>query len=118
MVCQNKESLSLKHEPTRTSQLSEGGEELAGQGLDLVVSQRDDTDVFWHTAQDLEHAFWERDELAVWQICKEKECEIDINTSRELLILRSTRNFKFSPGLCRHLLVQSEIAPMRKMRDG
>lgn len=61
-----------------TSQLSEGRKELAGKGLHLIVSQRDNADVFWDTPQDLEHTVWERDELAVRQVYREKEHDYEI----------------------------------------
>lgn len=64
-----------------TSQLSEGWKELAGNGLHLIVSQCDSADFFWDTPEDLEHTIWERNELAFWQVCKEKKIVVwDCNT--------------------------------------
>lgn len=67
-----------KNQLSATSQLSEGRKELAGKGLHLIVSQRDNVDVFRDTPQDLEHTVWERDELAVRQVCREEERDYEI----------------------------------------
>lgn len=48
-----------------TPQPGEDGKEFARDDLHLVVSQSDETDVVRDTAQDLEDAVWEGNELAV-----------------------------------------------------
>lgn len=48
-----------------TLQLGEDGKEFAREDLHLVVSQSDEMDVVRDTAQDLEDAVWEGNELAV-----------------------------------------------------
>lgn len=48
-----------------TLQPGEDGKEFAREDLHLVVSQSDETDVVRDTAQDLEDAIWEGNELAV-----------------------------------------------------
>lgn len=56
-----------------TSQLAEGGDESAGEGLQLVVGQGDVVDPLGDTPHGLVDADGEGDQLAVGQICPQRD---------------------------------------------
>lgn len=55
-----------------TSELTERGHELAGEGLELVVGQRDEVDLVGDIPQDLVDANGEGNQFALGQICSQR----------------------------------------------
>lgn len=53
-------------------ELTECGHELAGEGLELIVGQRDEVDLVSDIAQDLVDADGEGNQLALSQICSQR----------------------------------------------
>ena len=59
--------------PSRpTSELTERGHELAGEGLELVVGQRDEVNPVSDISQDLVDADGEGNQLALGQVCSQR----------------------------------------------
>lgn len=52
--------------------MTECGHELAGEGLELIVGQRDEVDLVGDIPQDLVDADGERNQLALSQICSQR----------------------------------------------
>lgn len=55
-----------------TSELTERGHELAGEGLELVIGKRDEVDLVSDISQDLVNANRERSQLALSQVCSQR----------------------------------------------
>lgn len=55
-----------------TSELTECGHELAGEGLELVIGKCDEVDLVGDISQDLVNANGERSQLALSQVCSQK----------------------------------------------
>ena len=59
--------------PSRsTSELTERGHERAGEGLELVVGQRDEVNLVSDISQDLVDADGEGNQLALGQVCSQR----------------------------------------------
>lgn len=55
-----------------TSELTERGHELAGEGLELVVGQCDEVNLVGDISQDLVDADGEGNQLALGQVCNQR----------------------------------------------